>query len=401
MDMKRRILILDENLSVPFDRRVWREATALVEAGYQVTVVSPRGRNFDRESQAVISDVHIYRFPSLEAGEGFLAYCLEYGWALIAMTWLTFRVFLGKGFDVIQICNPPDFLFLITLPYRLFGKTVIFDHHDLSPETYQSKFEGKSSALILRLLSFFERQTFRWADVVMSTNGSYKKVAIERGAKAPGDVIVVRNGPDLKRFRLVDSDPALKRGKPNLAYYVGTMGSQDGVDYLLRSVASLRKRREDFHVLIMGGGTELDFLKRYAFELDLGDFVTFTGRVSDEEMLVAMSTADVCVCPDPKNPLNDVSTMQKTLEYMALGKPVVAFDLIETRVSAGDAALYAEGNNEEDFAEKISTLFDSPELRERLGRIGYQRVLNGLSWDSSKIKLWEAYDLAFQKQKVR
>jgi glycosyltransferase involved in cell wall biosynthesis len=384
---------------VPFDQRVWREATALTEAGYHVSVICPKGDGFDVASHEVLHGVAIYSYRAVEARAGVVSFFVEFAQALVMMTLLTLKVFFREGFDVIQICNPPDMLFLVTLPYKLLGRTVIFDHHDLAPEVYQSKCHSTESNAVHKVLLAFERLTFRFADVVMSTNESYKRVAMTRGRVAEKDVFVVRNGPDLKRVVEAPANPGLKRGKPYLVFYIGTMGSQDGVDYLLRSVAYLiqERGRNDFHTVIMGGGVELEHLKRYAGELGITEHVTFTGRVPDAAVVEALNTADVCACPDPPTPLNSISTMNKTMEYMALGKPVVAFDLIETRVSAGDSALYAMGSDEKNFGDQIGRLLDDPDLRATLSATGRHRIHTALSWEHSKKPLRAAYRHAFEK----
>ncbi|MCL4692226.1 MAG: glycosyltransferase family 4 protein [Candidatus Hydrogenedentes bacterium] len=393
------VLILVENLSVPFDQRVWREATALRDAGYCVSVICPAGRELDRSMRENVDGVAIYRYPGFEARRGLFAYGLEFAWALIAMTVRSFEVFLRQGFRVIQLCNPPDLLFLVALPYRFLGRRIIFDHHDLAPETYCSRPGQGASRWVRRILLLMERVTFRCADVVMATNQSYRRIALERGRVPEDDIFVVRNGPDLARIRKVPANPALRKGRPHLLLYVGTMGPQDGVDYFLRSLDHLlhTRERDDWHAMIVGGGIQLETLKRYARELDLEDRVTFTGRVPDEALLEALSTADVCVCPDPKNPLNDVSTMNKTMEYMAVGKPVVAFDLVETRASAADAALYAPGNDYRAFGDSIAHLLDNPSLRATLGARGLARIRQSLSWQHSKRPLYSAYERAFAK----
>jgi len=399
MALPGKVLILVENLSAPFDQRVWREATALTQASYHVSVICPKGDGFDEASREVIHGVAIYRYRAVEAREGLVSFFLEFAQALVMMAYLSLKVFFREGFDVIQICNPPDVLFLVTLPYKLLGRAVIFDHHDLSPEVYQSKRNSTESNAVHKVLLVFERLTFRFADVVMSTNETYKRVAMTRGKVPEEDVIVVRNGPDLKRVIEAPANCALKHGKPHLVFYIGTMGSQDGVDYLLRSVACLvqERGRDDFHTVIMGGGVELEHLKRYAQELGIAEHVTFTGRVPDAAVVEALNTADVCACPDPPTPLNNISTMNKTMEYMALGKPVVAFDLVETRVSAGDAALYAAGSDEKDFGDQIGRLLDDPGLRAKLGAIGKERVHTTLSWEHSTKPLRAAYHRAFEK----
>lgn len=392
------VLILVENLSVPFDRRVWREARALTERGYRVSVICPRGTEFDRGSREVIEGISIYRYSGFEATHGAAAYFLEYAIALVKMLALSIRVYWKEGFDVIQTCNPPDLLFLLALPYKLLGRKIIFDHHDLSPELYLTKTGTRRSKGVWWLLRLFERLSFATADVVLATNESYRKIAMDRGRREAADVIVVRNGPERTCMKAVPTDESLKKGKRFLLYYVGTMGTQDGVDYFLRSIHYLKEKRhrDDFHAVIMGGGVELENLKRYTRELQIEDSVTFTGRVPDEEVITALSTADVCVSPDPATPLNDVSTMNKTLEYMAMGKPVVAFDLAETRVSAGEAALYAGNNDACAFGDRIAELLDSADLRRELGHLGQTRIANGLSWEHSKEHLWRAYERVFR-----
>ncbi|MFC1734857.1 glycosyltransferase [Candidatus Hydrogenedentota bacterium] len=396
-----RVLVLVENNSVPGDQRVWREAMTLTEAGYKVSVICPKRCEFDAKSHEVIKGVSIYRYGAHEASSGLFSYMIEYFQAVVMMFLLSIVVFFREGFDVIQMCNPPDLLFLVTLPYKLIGKKVIFDHHDLSPETYLSKQREPKKNAVYKALRFLEALTLKTADVIMSTNESYKELAIERGNVAPANIFVVRNGPDPNRVIEVDKNPALRHGKKYLLFYIGTMGQQDGVDYMLRAIHHLHHEcgRDDFHALIMGGGIELENLKRYSSELNVDDVVTFTGRIPDEEVMEGLSTADVCVCPDPMGPLNDVSTMNKTLEYMTMSKPVAAFDLKETKVSAGDAALYAAPNDEKDFADKIAQLLDSPELRDKLGRSGKERIDNGLSWEFSKRPLCDAYAHALGKQR--
>jgi len=397
-----RVLILLENEPVPFDIRVWQEATALTEAGYKVSVICPKGRDSYIQSYEVLDHISIYRFRPREAKSGLIRYLIEYANAIVKMMLLCAIVYLKEGFDVIQLCNPPDLLFLVAWPYRLLGKRVIFDHHDLCPELYLTKTNGKGMRFVHRVLLLLERLTFKTCDIVISTNESYKRIAVSRGEVPESRVFIVRNGPDLNRIRVVEPNSALKKGKRYLIFYVGVMENQDGVDYLLRSIHYLLHvcKRDDFQVLLMGGGTELDRLKDYARELRIKDVVTFTGRVPDHALVEALSTADICVCPDPKNPLNNVSTMIKTLEFMALRKPIVAYDLLETRVSAGNAALYATPNDEKDFGDKIATLLDSPELRIKLGKIGQERICNDLSWDCSKKHLYAAYKLAFKNIRV-
>lgn len=389
-----RILILVENLSVPFDRRVWQESCALVGAGHEVVVVCPMGKTSDNETHVVIDGVHIYRYPLTAATGGPLGYVREYGLALLHSLRLALRLGWRTPFDVVHACNPPDLLLLIGLPLRLrHGTRLLFDHHDLVPELFLSRFRhGKDWLYRLSLIS--ERLTFALADSVISTNESYRTTAVTRGKMNPARVHVVRSAPDLSRFLPVAPDPALRRGKEHLACYLGVMGPQDGVDYALRSVAHLRhgEGRTDFHCVFIGSGDAKEACVELAKELRLDDCVEFTGRISDEDVTRYLSAADVCLAPDPKNPLNDVSTMNKIMEYMAMSRAVVSFDLIEARVSAGDAAVYATPNDEQEFGDLVGQLFDDPERRRAMGELGRRRVEEFLSWGTSKEHLLAAYE---------
>ena len=386
-----RALILVENLSVPFDRRVWQECRALRDAGYDVSVICPQGASQDREPFAEIEGVEIHRYPLTTATSGWSGYLREYSAAL----WHSWRLARRLGrFDLVHICNPPDLLFLVALPLKRRGARVIFDQHDLVPELYESRF-GRGKDLVHRAVLALERLTYRAADVVIATNGSYRRVAIDRGGKAPERVFVVRSAPDLTRFEGGVPDPALKRGKEHLLCYLGVMGPQDGVDYALRSLARLRDIRvADWHAVFVGAGDCFDEMRALSSRLGLDGHVTFTGGIPDDELLAYLSTADVALSPDPHNPLNDVSTMNKVLEYMAVGLPIVSFDLREARVSAGDAARYVECNDTDAFAAAASALLDDPAERDRRGRIGRDRVAGALSWDHSKTHLLAAYEAA-------
>jgi glycosyltransferase involved in cell wall biosynthesis len=386
-----RALIFVENLSVPFDRRVWQECRALHEAGYEVAVVCPQGTKQDRESYAHIDGIEIHRYPLTAATGGATGYLREYPIAL----WRSWRLARRLGrFDVVHICNPPDLLFLVALPLKLRGARVIFDQHDLVPELYESRF-GRGRDLLYRAVVALERLTYRVADVVIATNESYRQAALERGRKAAERVFVVRSAPDLSRFAGGVPDPALKRGKEHLLCYLGVMGPQDGVDYALKSLAALREMRpDDWHAVFVGSGDCFDEMRALAGELGLDEHVTFTGRIPDDELLATLSTADVALSPDPHNPLNDVSTMNKVLEYMACGLPIVSFELREARVSAGDAARYVLCNDTDAFAAATSALLDDPAERELRGRIGQKRVADELSWDRSTVQLLASYAAA-------
>jgi glycosyltransferase involved in cell wall biosynthesis len=369
-----RVLILVENLSVPFDRRVWQESRALVEAGYRVEVICPRGTKRDTEPFAEIEGVRIHRYPLTAATGGPAGYVREYA-AALWHTWRLARRVAAEGpVDVVHACNPPDLLFLVALTLRRRGARFLFDHHDLVPELFESRFQGGPRAL-LTVARALERLTFRYADAVISTNESYRRAAIERGGLPPDHVTVVRSAPDLSRFVPVPPEPDRKRGKRFLACYLGVMGPQDGVDYALRAVAHLVHDlgRDDLHVTFIGSGDAFDECVALARELRLDDVVEFTGRVPDGEVQALLSTADVCLSPDPKNPLNDVSSMNKVVEYMAMSKPLVSFELHEARVTAQEAAVYAPANDEREFGRLVGELLDDPGRRARMGEFGRRR----------------------------
>ena len=397
--MARKILIIVENLPVPFDTRVWKEARSLHEAGFDVTVISPTGKGYMKKHE-VLDGVRIYRHPMGVEGNSALTYVLEYGLALFFEFFLTWWVLLRHGVQVIQGCNPPDNIVLVTWPLKLFGVKYIFDHHDANPELYYSKYEKEG--FFYKLLVQLEKWTFKGADVVMSTNESYRQLAIQRGGLAPEDVFVVRNGPDLDTFKPVQPRPELKHGKDYLVGYVGTMSVQEGLDILLAVADHIKKSgRNDVHYTMVGGGPGLEELRRMNREMGTDDVVNFTGRVSDEDLIDILSTADVCVNPDKPCEMNDISTMIKIMEYMALGKPIVQFDLKEGRFSAGEAALYADNtpdNQVPDFAAKILQLLDDDQLRARMGEIGKKRVAEELAWQYSEKHLVAAYERAYQKR---
>ena len=384
------VLIIVENLPVPFDRRTWQEATALAEAGYRVFVICPKGKGCTKPRET-IDGIAVFRHSlPLEAGRSY-AYIAEYAWAFLAELALTLRVFAANRVDVLHACNPPDTIFLIAWLLKPFGVRFVFDHHDICPELFEAKFGRRSFGY--RLTRLLERLTFRTADISIATNDSYRQIAIERGGMDPGKVFVVRSGPDPARIRPVPPVPELKRGKRYLVAYVGVMGKQEGLDLLLGAVAHIvhGRARTDVHFGLVGGGTELAALKRRAAELGVEEHVTFTGRVPDQELLAMLSTADVCVNPDRVNAMNDKSTMNKILEYMALGKPIVQFDLTEGRVAARDASLYARANDVRDFGEKILELLEDPARRAAMGAIGKARLAAELSWEHQRRRLYEAY----------
>ena len=390
--MAGRALILVENLSVPFDRRVWQESTALRDAGWEVHVICPQGTKRDTEPEAEIGGVKIHRYPLDAAVGGPVGYLREYSSAL----WRTYRLARKVGrVDVVHSCNPPDLFFLLAKRLKRHGTRFVFDQHDLVPELYLSRF-GRGRDLLYRLVCWLERRTYQAADIVIATNESYRDTAVNRGGKRPEDVFVVRSAPAIERFRQVPPDESLRRRKPHLLCYLGVMGPQDGVDYALRSLASLRDDlgRTDWHAAFIGTGDTFEAMRALAADLKLSGFVEFTGRVPDEDVVRCLSTADVCLSPDPLNPLNDVSTMNKVMEYMAMGRPIVSFDLREARVSAGDAALYAPPNDELEFAKLVARLLDDPRERRRMGEVGLARVGGPLSWEHSRAALVNAYAAA-------
>jgi glycosyltransferase involved in cell wall biosynthesis len=390
MNVSKGVLILVENLPSPFDRRVWQEANALRDAGYTVTIICPTGKGYEKRFE-VIDDIHIHRYRLPVEASGAIGYALEYSVALFWTLLLSVRVAFTRGFDVVHACNPPDLLVLVGGFFKLFGKKFLFDHHDLNPELYEAKFGRRD--FFYRLMVFFERVTFKAADVSIATNESYRRVAIERGGMPADRVFVVRSGPSLERLKIQPPDEKLKKGKRFLVGYVGVMGQQEGIDYLLQAAQHIvfGLGRKDVHFGLVGGGTSLEEMKALAAKLGLADHVTFTGRVPDAEMLAMLNTADVCVNPDVANEMNDKSTMNKVMEYMALGKPMVQFDLTEGRFSAQEASLYAQRNDAVDMAAKIVELLDDPALRARMGEFGRRRVENDLEWRHEVPKLLAAY----------
>jgi glycosyltransferase involved in cell wall biosynthesis len=321
----------------------------------------------------------------------------EYACALFWQTVLTARIAWLRGFDVIHACNPPDLIFFVALPYKLFGKRFLFDHHDINPELYEAKFARRD--LFYRALCFLERCTFRLADVSIATNESYRGIAIERGGMSPERVFVVRSGPSIDKMRIGPPVERWRAGKRYLVAYVGVMGSQEGIDLLLAAIRHtvFDKQRRDTHFTLVGAGTELEKLRSLTRDLGLDAYVTFTGRVSDEVLLEVLNTADVCVNPDVVNEMNDKSTMNKIMEYMAVAKPIVQFELKEGRVSAGEASLYARPNDPVDLAERILSLLDDPERRATMGKLGRARVEKDLSWQRQVPELLRAYETVFER----
>jgi len=387
----RRVLILVENLPVPLDRRVWQEALALRDAGAAVTVICPATAGYPSGHER-LEEVDVHRFPLPFEARGTLGYVLEYACALGWFAWHTGRLALRQGIDVVQACNPPDLLFLVAgLPKRLFGWKFVYDQHDINPELYEAKF-GRRDGLY-RVLLLLERLSYRFADAVIVTNESFREIALGRGRVAADRVFVVRSGPDLSRFRPVPPEPALKRGRRHLVGYVGVMGAQEGLDLLLAAARLVVDRRGagDVGFLLVGDGTDRARAEAEAARLGLGDAVHFAGFMVGERLRAAICTMDVCVACDDFNPMNDKSTMNKVIEYMALGRPVVQFELTEGRRTAGEAALYARPGDPRALADRICELLDDEALRRRLGDIGRRRVAETLAWEHQVPQLIDAY----------
>jgi glycosyltransferase involved in cell wall biosynthesis len=375
-----RVLIIVQNLPVPFDRRVWLECQALVADGIQVAVICPKGKG--DLAYEVLEGVELYKYRSYVSGDSKLAFVVEYGYSLAATAWLTLKARRAGRFSILQACNPPDVFWPIALVLRALDRTrFVFDHHDLCPELYLSRFP-EGPRLPYRVLRFLERRTHGTADHVISTNASYRDIAINRSRKPSADITVVRSGPDPERLHPGPVCPELRRGRRYLAAYIGVMGPQDGVDIAVRAAEVIVHDlgREDIAFTLIGSGDCFDELVALRDRLGLAGHVEFTGRAPDELVTRIMSSAHVGLSPDPKNPLNDVSTMNKTMEYMAFELPVVAFDLRETRVSAGEAALYARPNDVRGYAEAIVSLMDDEPRRSRMGKIGRTRVEQELAW---------------------
>ncbi len=392
-----RILIVVENLPVPFDRRVWAEATTLAAAGHTVSVICPKGRGSEA-SYELLEGVHIYRHPMPPDGNGALGYLREYGAALWHELRLALRVRRERGVDILHGCNPPDLIFLVAWVLRPLGVRFLFDHHDICPELYETKFGRRG--LLWHVMVLVERLTFRTAVVSIATNESYAEIARSRGGMAAEDVFVVRSGPKIERLELRPPRLELKQGAAHLIGYVGVIGQQEGLDLLVQAAEHLIRTmgRTDVHFGIVGDGPARPAVEADVAARGLGSFFTFAGRAPDDFLLDMLNTADICVNPDRATPMNDLSTMNKILEYMTLRKPIVQFDLKEGRASAGEASLYAAANDPVDFAEKIASLLDDPERRARMGAIGRARVEGGLSWSHSAPQLLAAYERAFAKR---
>lgn len=392
MSDSRSVLIIVENLTVPLDRRVWQEARTLRDNGFTVSVVCPVGGKYTA-SYEVLEGIHVFRHPLPFEADGALGYLVEYSWALAWEFALSVKAYFKVGFDVVQACNPPDLLFLVAGFWKyLFGKRFVFDHHDINPELYEAKFGRRG--FFHKLLTVFERWTFKTADASIATNETFKEIAVKRGGMDPSRVFIVRSIPDVSRFKRVTPNDTLRNGKKHVIGYVGIMGAQDGVDLLVDAMDEMVnvQGRDDVGCVIVGSGTELPNLQRMACERGLDGHITFTGFLSGDALLSALSSFDVGVIPDPKNTYNDKISMNKAFEYMTLGIPFVQFDLMEGRKIAGDAALYASDNSPVDLARQVARLVDEPELHERLAAEGQERAKALLKWDEEAQRLMACYD---------
>ena len=391
----RRVLMVVENNTVPFDRRVLQEATALRDAGYTVTVVAPRSKRA-RRFRELIDGITVLRHPRvLEAARSW-QYAVEYVNALLWEIALSLFVVISIGVDVVHIANPPDTAFILGPLLRLAGSKVVFDQHDLSPEIYEAKFGSRGP--FWWILLAMERASYRAADVVITSNTSMMRAAVDRGGRKPEDVFVVRNGPDIERFRPNRDLTPSSNGQRQTVCYMGIIGEQEGLDAYVRVIDDIvnARARSDTEFLIIGDGTGLNALKEVTIRAGLDRHVHFTGYLTGDDLISALDSADVCVVPEPATPLTDRSTLVKTMEYMAMGKPVVQYDLTEARITAADTALYAKRNDESDLADKIVYLLDNPETRRALGARAARRVREQLAWDHQIPGLLAAYEAALE-----
>jgi glycosyltransferase involved in cell wall biosynthesis len=393
---EKHILIIVENLPVPFDRRVWQEASTLKDNGAKVSIICPKMKGYSAAYE-VIDNIEIYRHSLPSDARGAFGYFFEYGIALFWEFFLSWKIYFKKRFHVIHGCNPPDLIFLVAFCFKIFGVQYVFDHHDINPELYMAKFNRKG--FFYKMMVFFERLTFATADFSIATNESYKEIAIRRGKMAEDKIQVIRSGPKLDRLKLLPPDNQFFKGKDYLVGYVGVIGEQEGIDLLLESVKFIVSIRTDIQFAIVGGGSDLGKMEQLSAKYGLNEFVDFYGRVPDDLLIAILNSSDICVNPDKPTEMNNLSTMNKIMEYMALKKPIVQYDLKEGRFSAQEASLYAKCGDVIDFANKIIQLIDDPEQRTKMGDYAYKRVLNELSWDYEKEKLIKFYNRILLKNK--
>lgn len=402
-----KILMIVEN-RFPLDTRVRNEAITLSEYGYKVVIIAMKAKG--EKSAEEIGGIHVYRVPRISLFKktnakeisiltkyanrikSIAGYVFEYGYFTAICFLLSFYILFKDGFDVVHTHNPPDTLFIIGGFYRLLGKRFVFDHHDLSPELYLSRY-GREGGFIYRTLCLLEKLSLRISNLVIATNESYRQIEIQRGRIPKDKVFVVRNGPDLNRLRRVSDNDANRERDKTILVYLGAMNPQDGIDYLLRALQHMvfEMKRTDFYCILIGSGDSLLDLKRLASELGINEYVHFTGIIPDEDLVRYLSMADICLDPDPSSPLNDVSTWIKVMEYMAMGKPIVSFELKETRFTAREAAIYVAPNDVVEFARATVRLMDDEELRKKMGEFGRKRVESDLHWGRVSKNLINAY----------
>ena len=397
-----RVLIIVQNLPVPLDRRVWMECQALVAAGYGVSVICPRGeRPEDRARFEVLEGVHIHRYAGAPQAEGALAYFYEFAYCWLLTFALALRVYRREGFDVIQACNPPDTFWALALLFRPFGVKFVFDQHDMCPEVYEARFE-RPSRVLLSALKALERRSYRTAQRVIVTNPFEREIAIERGGREPDDVVVVRSAPRADRFVRTSPDSEVKRGRHYLCTYIGVMGPQDGVDVAIRAADVIvhEMGRTDVHFAFMGFGDSFEELQQLTRASDLTEYVEFTGRADDAMITAYMSSADIGLVPDPPTAFNDISSMNKTVEYMAFGLPLVSFNLRETVATAGSAGVAVDTADARAFAEAIVALLDDAARRAEMGRAGRLKLERELSWEHQADTYVRVYDQLFNRARL-
>lgn len=391
--MTKDILFIVENLSYPFDRRVYRESISLKNAGYNVSVISPKGIEHDKNSYDIVDGIDVYRYPLLVISKNKFHYLIEYITSIFFIFFLSLKILFNKNFHIIHIANPPDIFFPILSFYRIFGKKIIFDQHDLSPESYLSRFKGQKKDIFYRIQLIFEYLTYKCSNIVITTNNSYKRIAKQRGNLKNDKIFIVRNGPKKELFDYCGEFKELKEGFKYMVVYIGIMGIQDGVDFLIRSINYFVKvlRRTDTIFVLIGKGDDFENLKNMVKDFGIEKYVKFTGRISDKDALRYLSTADLAASPDPENPLNSISTMNKVMEYMITKCPIVSYDLPEAKYSAKDSAVYVKGNDFEEFAKQISILLDNEERRKKMAEYGYNRVIENLIWEKQVDNLLKIY----------
>ncbi len=397
----KKILLLVENNNVPFDKRVWREAITLMENGADVSIIAPKTKK-NNKSFEILENIKIYRYNAYFAEGSKLSYIKEYLSAIFGMLFLSKKLFLKNGFHIIHIANPPDLLWIVYLPFRLMGVKLIFDQHDLTPESFLSRFdmdETKKNGLFYKLLMLNEKITYRLSNAVIVTNESYRNIAIKRGRVKNENIFTVRNGPDMRKFHKVKENNKWKKGFTYMGAYIGIMGFQDGVDILIKTMDYLvhKKNRKDILFTLIGSGDEIDNLKQLTKKLNIEKYIEFTGRIPDEPAMEILSSADFCLSPDPRNPLNEISTMNKVMEYMVCEKPIVSFDLKEAKYSAQESAVYVK-DSIEDFANGVLYLIENPEKAKEMGEKGLKRVEEFLRWEKQENNLIEVYKKLFNEK---